>query len=224
MKTLLFLDVESTGLDETTDHVIEVGWALWSVELRTMTSCGSMLVNNGITENRAEGINGIPAPVLSSGESWIEAQRRVVALQSGADATVAHNAAFDRKWFHNDIQSHRWICSKSDIEWPLAIRGKASLVDIALAHGVGITHAHRAISDVLTLVRLFERVAERWDIQKLLSDAVRPKKLYRALVSYDAREMAKQAGFEWDSTKKQWIKALAQEDAQTLPFSVQEVA
>jgi len=225
MKTILILDTETSSLDPSTGQLLEVATALWSVEHRSLVKARSWILR--ATSNEAEAVNGIPTALVSNHphatdmkmtESW------VLGWAKEADAIVAHGD-FDRKWFGEQIQSCVWIDSCDDIEWPRASTSR-SLVSLALAHGVGVSHAHRALSDVMTLVQLFERAAEMTDVAAMLAKAARPKKSYRAIVSYDTNALAKQAGFRWDPDRKIWHRRIAVEDVATKewPFKLEEVA
>ena len=67
IETLLFTDVETTGLDASKDACIEVAIAAWSVHHRTMIGCYSTLIECG--GNAAEAINRIPADALLRAEA-----------------------------------------------------------------------------------------------------------------------------------------------------------
>jgi DNA polymerase-3 subunit epsilon len=224
VKTILILDTETSSLDPKTGHLLEVATALWSVEHRSLIKARSWILR--AESNEAESVNGIPTALLMEQplattmkitELW------VLAWAGEADAIVAHGD-FDRKWFGNEIQSRTWIDSCDDIEWPRASTSR-SLVALALAHGVGVSHAHRALSDVMTLVQLFERAAEMTDVSAMLTKAARTKRSYRAVVNYDTNALAKERGFRWDPERKIWHRRIAIEDATTKewPFKLEEV-
>lgn len=217
LRTVCIVDTETTGLDPSNDVLLEVAAAVWSVEHRAMVSCASWLVDTGTRENPAEAINGIPAGILALGVPVAQMERELSVMLGASDAVLAHNAAFDRAWFSPPMQAARpWICTCDDVEWPRP--SSRSLVAIALAHGVGVVHAHRALSDVMTLVRLLERAAELTDVHALLQRGLRPKAKFKAVVSYERREEAKLAGFRWDASSRGWYRTMAYEDVAALPF------
>jgi DNA polymerase-3 subunit epsilon len=111
-----------------------------------------------------------------------------------------------------------------DVTWPRASTSQ-SLIAIALAHGVGVSHAHRALTDCDILARLLERVAETHDVEAMLVKAMRPKKKYRAMVSFDTNQLAKERGFRWSPEEKIWWRKFVPEDVPglQLPFELQEV-
>jgi DNA polymerase-3 subunit epsilon len=93
-------------------------------------------------------------------------------------------------------------------------------VSIALAHGVAVTSAHRAINDCLLLARLLERVDEDVDdlLHLALQRASRPKAEFIARTAYKDKDLVKAAGFHWNGTV--WSRYMAVEDAEKLPFDV----
>ncbi len=220
IRRICIVDTETTGLDPKKDAVIEIGAILYSLEYHTtIASYSSLVFAHG---NAAEAINGIPPAALRGVPEFAEASMQLRDFAVHADAMVAHNASFDRG-FLPDMEKP-WICTKSDFKWPKADLG-ASLVVTALAHGLGVSSAHRALTDCRLIARLLERVHEMGlDVGAMLARGLRPKGKFVANVSYDERELAKKAGFSWVPESKSWIATIAREDAAALPFKVREVA
>jgi len=228
LETALLFDVETTGTDPAKDRVLEVGVGLFSIPDATLVRAASFLFH--AEENPAEFVNGLSPALLARfgtrGEGdWSE----VADWFALGDVIVAHHASFDRSFVPRRLMEVEepgpWVCSMDDIEWPRTSPNK-SLVGICLAHGLGVGSAHRALEDVLLLVRLFERAAELGaDLTAMMERALRPKKKYRAFVSYDDRELAKAAGFAWDGDAKIWHKRIVPEDLAelALPFEVREI-
>ncbi len=222
MNRILILDTETTGLDPAVDKTIEIGAILYSVEHGTpLGSFASLLRADA---NAAEHVNRIPAAAIREEQDPQLAWEVVEAMALKADAIVAHRAEFDRGFVSPALRDgHDWICSKFDIEWPKGQPG-ASLVQLALDHDLGVAYAHRALTDCDLLARLFTRCRELGsDIDLMLTRAQRPKADYVALVSYDDREMAKKAAFQWDGAAKLWKRRMFIEEAAKLPFKVREV-
>jgi DNA polymerase-3 subunit epsilon len=145
-----------------------------------------------------------------------------------ADAIVAHGAEFDQRFVPADATGGKpWICSMHDLLWP---RGKPgdSLVKLALAHDLGVSHAHRAAVDVDLLARLLTRVTELGvNLETFLAGGLRPKgRFIVADQSYNPQrnEQAKAAGFRWDGAKKEWWRLMPVDDAANLPFKTRMVA
>ena len=222
MDTLLLLDTETTGLDARTATVVEIGAVLWSIEHGCILATWSDLVTQ--SSNDAESINRIPSASLAAGITRDQALGRLAAMVLRADAIVAHRAEFDSS-FLPEVTQRPWVCSKFDIEWPLSKIGDP-LVRVALAHGVPVTVAHRALTDCLLLARTFEAVHAAGGaskVRELLTRAMRPKTLVQAMVSYDDREQAKAAGFAWEPSTKRWTRRIAIEDVPALPFRTREI-
>lgn len=207
MTTLLIIDTETTGLDPETDRIIEVGALLYDADTGQPVASYATLISDGErTDNAAKSKNEIrPATLQHPNCLPYEAAMSVVhGIGHGADFYVAHRADFDRQWLPDDWGP--WICTKFDAEWPRCEPG-AGLVHLALAHGVGVTQAHRAIYDCLTLAAVLSRVHEiEGGLGDWIARATEPRVEVRALVSYDDRELAKAAGFSWDPQRKLWTK------------------
>lgn len=219
---VLILDTETTGLDPAVDEVVEVAVALFDVKRAAVTESWSCLIR--AAANPAEKINGIAPALLADAPARETVWARVVEYAVLADAVVAHNAEFDRAFSPPSLRtSLPWICSKNDLEWPRANKLGESLVSLALAHGLGVAHAHRAMADVDTLARLLSRAAELGvDLGAFLARGLRPKAKVIAQVSYDDREKAKASGFQWDGATKKWWRIMALEDAAKLPFPTRQ--
>jgi DNA polymerase-3 subunit epsilon len=93
--------------------------------------------------------------------------------------------------------------------------------DLALAYGVPVWAAHRALTDCTYLVQVLERCA---NLEDLLKAAMEPKLLYRANLPYAERHKAKQAGFRWNEpVRGAWSRRLSERQALALAFEVQRV-
>lgn len=218
---LLIVDTETTGLEPGAGECIEVGAILFAVAPRSVLAQVSFLLP--CATNPCEAINGIPAAVSRLPQPWEPLRDAFEVLVAAADAVVAHNAGFDRQWFgHGSLAAidKPWICSMDDIRWPadLNLRSQPSLRDLALAHGIPVWAAHRALTDCTYLAQVFER---RPDLEQLLQVALEPRRLYKARVSYDERHRARQAGFRWNEpVKGAWTRRLSEREVAALPFAV----
>ena len=224
-ETLLILDTETTALNPSEGSCIEVGAILFAVPQRSVLAQVSFLLP--CDHNPAEPINGIAAAVTHLAQPWQAALGCFEAMLEHCDAVLAHNAAFDRQWFGGDGPlppiTRPWICSMEDIRWPAErqLRANPSVRDLALAYGVPVWAAHRALTDCIYLAQVLERCA---DLEELLEGALEPRHLFRARLSYSERHQAKQAGFRWnDPVPGAWTRRLSEREAKALPFAVQRV-
>lgn len=223
---ILVLDTETSGKDPKIDHLIEVGAARVDIACGKMIDCRSWLIES--RSNEAEHINGIPASILEPygmPDGDLGAIRNYV---NNGRCVIAHNASFDQQWL--PMIDAPWVCSQHDIEWPRReAMGTGSLEKLALAHGVGVLPGHRAMHDVLTIVRVLEVVHASIGapaFKVMIDRAMRPKGIYQAIVSFQAKDSAKDAGFNWEPDwapenvrKKAWLKRVAVEDADSLMAS-----
>ena len=221
MKSALLLDVEATDIDPKAGSLIEVGAVLWSIPHRCIIECFSGVMH--APENPAEHVNGIPAGLVSlCTPGFLGPVRRVDEMAEVADAVVAHKADFDRSWVEpcgfDILNSSPWICTIEDFTWPKPSPSK-SLTALALAHGVAVVSAHRAIHDCLLLARCFEAIPDIGErLEAALEHAKLPKAEIHSLASYEDRELPKTAGFHWDPARKVWHRTMAIADAEKLPF------
>jgi len=224
LENILILDTETTGLDNEIDDCLEVGSILFNVKSRSVLAQQSFLLP--VENNNAEKINNIPAEITRLPQPLFEAIKYFESLVQVSDVIVAHNAAFDMKWFGHNKLPHiekKWICSMDDITWPSdrQLKTRPSVKDLALAYGVPVWNAHRALTDCIYLAEVFKRCGE---LEKLLIRALEPKVLIRAEVTYEKRHLAKNAGFRWnDSIKGAWSRRMSRRDIKKLEFPVHEV-
>lgn len=221
---LLILDTETSGLDPQEHVCLEVGAILFHVGGRAVLSQVSFLLP--ARSNPAQAINGIDPAITQLPQPWRQGLACFEAMAARADAAVAHNARFDRQWFGRQelpALALPWICSMDDIRWPASrqLRPSPSVRDLALAYGVPVWAAHRALTDCIYLAEVFARCD---DLEQLLQAALEPRELFRAQLSYAERHQAKQAGFRWNNPiPGAWTRRLSAREASALPFAVQPV-
>jgi len=220
-RRLLILDTETTGLDPEQHQCIEVGAVLFDVPHRAVLSQISFLLP--CERNPAQGINGIDPSVSREPQPWRQALLCFEAMLEAADVVLAHNAAFDRQWFgRGELPAIRkpWLCSMEDLRWPpeRQLRATPSVRDLALAYGVPVWAAHRALTDCIYLAQVFERCPE---LEGLLQAGLEPRRLYRARLSYEERHKAREAGFRWNEPiSGAWSRRLSEREAALLSFPV----
>ena len=221
---LLILDTETTGLDPRQHQCIEVGAVLFDVPRRAVLSQISFLLP--CDQNPARSVNGIDPEVSRLPQPWPQALECFEAMLAAADVVLAHNAAFDRQWFGQGplpAIDKPWLCSMEDLRWPAErqLRATPSVRDLALAYGVPVWAAHRALTDCIYLAQVFERCPE---LERLLQAGLEPRRLYRARLSYEERHKAREAGFRWNEPiSGAWSRRLSEQEAALLSFPVVQV-
>jgi DNA polymerase III subunit epsilon len=216
MSLITIIDTETTGVDPENDLIIEIAAILYSLTHAAPVESVSWLLP--CTENPAIAVNGIHPELTMLSANM---QLRLDDMEERSIAYVAHNAPFDKSFLKRDAIP--FVCSMRDIEWPVPC-GSKTLVAIALAHGIGVASAHRAMADCDTISRLLTRVHEMGvDLEQLIARAMRPKVLVKALVSYDDRQLAKDRHFVWSIPpgykKEAWNREYPEGEIPTdLPF------
>lgn len=210
----LIIDVETSGLDPRADHLLEVGMVEWSLDHLTTLRSGSWLVR--APSNAAEAINGIPAAILPFGRGLEGVHREVEAWAMDVSVVLAHNADFDTQWlppFPVPVVDTAW-----DFDFPRVCADR-KLTALALAHGLAVMEAHRALPDCQLLARLLERVAELGhDVPELLRRGMRPKVKAISLAPFDEKASVKEYGFRWSPDDAWWWRMMPAEDMAALPF------
>jgi len=222
MKYICVLDTETTGLDASKGSVLEVAAVLYHIDTRSIISQASTLCY--AEENPAFEVNRIAVESVKNTPPKIEAHAKLLIreMMMEADAIVAHNAPFDKKWIETIVDFQEaslntpWICTKSDVIWPVRKGIPLNLIHICADLGVPITSAHRALSDCLLLVNAIECIE---DIEYFLDKSGKGRIIYHAEISYEQRQIVKDAGFQWDNAKKVWHAKLTPEIAATMPFT-----
>jgi DNA polymerase-3 subunit epsilon len=219
--TILVLDTETDGVDRAQHVVLEIGAIWWSVVHGCILGCWSELVVRAT--NAAQSANGIPSEALRYGLPWEHAIEGLKSRVARADLIVAHNAPFDEGFLPE--LGKPWVDTMDHFPWPLADHGLA-LIKVAVAHGVAVTHAHRALTDCFLIAHTLERIYEREGadgIRERFRLAMRPRSRCVAMTTYAQKEITKKAKFRWNADMKSWWKDVVDEEISSLPFEVRPV-
>lgn len=211
---LLGLDFETTGLDPVNDRITEIGACLWDTDRAQPVQLLQLFCNDGgvpISEEITK-LTGITQRDLDmhGGETHM-ALSMLNLLIDKAEAVVAHNGNnFDKLFYEKSCArvivkpaEKIWIDTAQDIPYPPEITTR-KLKHLAVEHGFMNPFAHRALFDVVTMLR----VLSHYDIFEVLKYAQAPLVTVRAMVSYDNRQLAKDRRYQWDGGKKIWTKQL----------------
>ncbi|MDP9807118.1 DNA polymerase-3 subunit epsilon [Trueperella bonasi] len=160
------IDIETTGLDRSTDRVIEIAVIRLDFELRELARWHT-LVDPGRPSGAVE-IHGITDDLLRSAPRFSEIAAELTEQLRGR-RIVAHNAKFDREFLNGElaragflerIDKESCVCTMDQSRIYLE-PGSHSLRGLASRLGIKTERAHRSISDAETCVRLLRIFAEQ---------------------------------------------------------------
>jgi DNA polymerase III epsilon subunit family exonuclease len=157
-QSLVFLDFETTGLDPTKDHIIEIG---------------ALKIDEDGFEHIYESFIKPPIPlpekiikITSISPDMLENAPNIEQIIKdfydflGDSTLVAHNADFDISWllvnlerFQLNLQSNPVICT---LNWAKKMsEAKCSLSALTKKYNIGHLNAHRALADAAVTKELF---------------------------------------------------------------------
>jgi DNA polymerase-3 subunit epsilon len=225
---LLGLDLETTGFNTGTDRAIELGVCLWDTERRTPIEFGGVyLIDEGIRElmrkpdvsDMCRRVSGIELDDLEEfGLAPVEAFDHFLEYlrKHRVDYIVAHNGEnYDKPLLLAELSRHglknplpEWIDTRFDIPFKTEPDSR-KLKHLALDCGFINPFAHRAATDVLTMMR----VLDHYPLQDILEYRKIPFITVRAVVTYDEREKAKAQRYSWERLgekvyPKRWVKRI----------------
>ena len=224
---LLGLDFETTGFDTAKERITEIGVALWDVETkRPLMTFGTFCHDETYPEfpqetlDMMDRVSGITLPMLKEfgtpikgNLEWLEK----FTTQHKINFIVAHNGeSYDKPLLMAELTRHAvqaptlrsipWIDTRTDI--PFASEPDSrKLKHLAGDHGFLNPFAHRAVFDVLTMLRILSN----YDIQAVLEYQKIPFITMRALVSFADKDLAKAQRYSWEKIgektyPKMWVK------------------
>jgi DNA polymerase-3 subunit epsilon len=215
-KTAILLDVETTGLDQRKDEVVELGMIKFDY-----LPDGRIAGIRNVFSSFNEPLDPIPPDViaLTGITNEMVAGQRIdeAAVSSFADDAViviAHNAGFDRKFAERYwplFQGKAWGCSATEIEWRK--HGFEGSRLGYLLNGAGFFHqAHRAVDDCHALLEIlaFELPTTGTPALAVLLERARKKtmRLWAEQSPFDLKDALKRRGYRWsdgsDGRPRSW--------------------
>ena len=220
-RTLVLVDVETTGLDPENDAIIEL--ALMQV---VVESEGDNLVHKVISWTKPEEWLQDPgreipekiAFLTGITDDAVAGQRidddRVLEVLSNADLIIAHNARFDRAFIEQrylELGPRAWACSMSEIDW-LTLEMDGKNLGYLLMQSGRFYPAHHAANDVWSLFKLltstpvrFQLLDQRSCLDLLLEASDAETYRVEALnAPFGFKDRLKARGYKWDPKKKVW--------------------
>ncbi|MGY3694020.1 DNA polymerase-3 subunit epsilon [Bradyrhizobium sp. USDA 3240] len=231
VKAAVILDLETTGLDPSSDEIIEIGMVKfhYSVDGRVFDVVDKF---SGLRQPsipippKISQLTGITADDVAGKRFDMDSLQGFV---SDAAIIIAHNASFDRPFCERLSEAFifkPWACSMSEINWTEEGFENARLSSILLHYGL-FHEGHRAIEDCLALLEVLAKPlpkSRQLALDVLLNEARRPTvRIWAESAPYDSRNLLKAKGYRWsdgtnDNRRCWWIDIPETEVAAELEF------
>lgn len=215
-KTGILLDVETTGLDQRKDEIIELGMVKFDY-----LPDGRIAGVRDVFSSFNEPSEPIPSDViaLTGITNEMVASHRideaaVSSFTEDAVIVIAHNAGFDRKFaerYWPIFQRKAWGCSATEVEWRK--HGFEGCRLGYLLNGAGFFHqAHRAVDDCHALLEVlaFELPPARGSALAVLLEQARKKtmRVWAEQSPFELKDALKRRGYRWsdgsDGRPRSW--------------------
>lgn len=215
---ILGLDLETSSLDTQCCAIREVGLVLWDTELRSPVDIQSFFVKD--TESPeydkwdvCSHLCGITKEMVETyGIDALQAAQRIGNAVNNAEYILAANGnIFDHPvvdsfmgrcpaiwWKHN---STPWMDLIEDVPFPEGCKSR-NMMYLCAWHGFLNPFAHRAVTDVLSMFKVFDH----YPLADVIAYYKSPWIGMKAMVSFKEKDLAKDCKFWWKPSKKWWCK------------------
>ncbi|QDK47085.1 hypothetical protein DOM22_18910 [Bdellovibrio sp. ZAP7] len=222
------LDVETTGLNQVEDRIIElcarnIIFDIHTGEVMAISEeVFSSLNDPGVpVSQNIQIVTGLSDQVLAGNKiDWNDFDKYI----ENSQMIISHNASFDRAFLersHKDLDVV-WGCSMQNIDWIKKGYDSAKLNLLCIYHGF-FNQSHRARTDVDSLIHLltFKDLGGRTYFNELLINSHQPKSMISIEnATFEERHLFKKSGFRWNPREKIWFKIVPKELAKDLLASI----
>ena len=207
------IDVETTGLDCSTDRIIELAVQRFRYDLAgRIVEVGQPRVWR---EDPERALDPIITRLTGLTDDMLKGQviddEMALEILASADLIVAHNAGFDRPFVDKrlpGVAGKAWACSLAEPDWlDLGFDGRA------LAHLVSqcgwFYEGHRAEADILALIYLLAHDLPdgRTVMSHLMAASERPSFTVNAVdAPFDSKDRLKARGYRWNPVLRFWSR------------------
>nr|BFD67034.1 3'-5' exonuclease [Bdellovibrio sp. HAGR004] len=215
------LDVETTGLNQTEDQIIEIGIRQFifnknSGEVLAVTKSYSSFQDPGRPISaEIQDLTGITDEMVAGKQiDWAEVDK----ILGECQLIIAHNAKFDRPFIDrkSKISTEKvWACSYKQIDWTAKGFSSTKLELLNIYHGF-FTDSHRAINDVDALLYLLSLEEEKTNKPYLLELITNARRLMTQVIAtaapFESKDHLKTRGYNWDSVNRFWHKIIFKDE------------
>lgn len=217
LRTGLFVDLETTGLDPHQDEIIEIGmvpfiYRIDGLLLGTLPAFSRLREPSIPVPAFVQDLTGLTPEHLAG---QIVSPDEVTAFAPDASLVIAHNAAFDRPFlerFCPAFVNKPWACSMEDIPWNQAGFEGRKLGHLGLQAGF-FFDGHRAVDDCQAAIALLGHTGfpENRSALSLLLERARTvwTRLWAEYAPFELKDTLKTRGYRWndgsDDRPKAWF-------------------
>ena len=164
---LVALDLETTGLNPKTDHILEIGAV--KIKEGVITDTFSVFVNSGVRVSEfIKNLTGITDEMVKSGVPVKEAMEGLLSFCEGADI-LGHNILFDYSFLKRNAVNLGYSFEKNGID-TLQIAKKflgelpsRSLAALCTHYGILQEKQHRAFEDAISAYQLYQCMKKEFE-------------------------------------------------------------
>ena len=201
---VLGLDIETTGLDSTNDSITEIGAVLYdAVDHKPLEMMNRVISTTDKIPDRIVRLTGITDEIVANhGKQIFEVIEEFNLLVDQAEYLVIHNAPFDLGFLKNlEPAGIRGldkpvIDTMRDLPIDSAVHQSVKLTHLCATHGFLNPFSHRAIFDVLSMLK----VLSCYNFNDVLTYMQSPTIRVIAHVTFEEKDLAKNAGFRWNGS------------------------
>lgn len=218
------LDVETTGLNQSEDSIIEIGLRQFLFNkdngdvLGLGKSYSSFQDPGRPLSKEIIDLTGITDEMVAGHAiDWNEVSKQL----EEAQVVIAHNASFDRPFIDKKSKTSTervWACSFKQIDWSKKGFTSSKLELLNIYHGF-FTDSHRAINDVDALLYLLSLSTEsdpKPYLSELLTNARRPMtQVIASSAPFESKDHLKGRAYRWDNTNRFWTKTIFKDELST---------
>ncbi|MDG0816408.1 3'-5' exonuclease [Bdellovibrio svalbardensis] len=215
------LDVETTGLNQNEDVIIELGLRQFLFNKNT----GEILKLGKSYSSFQDPERELPKEIVAlTGitDEMVAGQKidweMVNSLIHESAVVIAHNARFDRPFIDKKSKPSTekiWACSLKQIDWNVKGYFSSKLELLNIYHGF-FTDSHRALNDADALLYLLSQTDPATNKPYFFELANNAKRLMTQVVAtaapFDAKDHLKGRGYNWDSVNRFWAKTIFKDD------------
>lgn len=203
----LFVDVETTGLDPSRHEIIELAMVPFSYGLD-----GQVFEVGEPFHRLRQPTHPIPPDITAItgiDDAMVAGHvidpSEVAAFAAPAALVIAHNAAFDRRFLERyceTFSTKAWACSMSQVDWAGEGHEGTKLAYLAVSAGF-FYERHRATNDCLAAIKLLSLPlprSGRLALGKLLETARAPTwRIWAENSPFELKDSLKARGYRWNS-------------------------